>query len=73
MFCYLYYLLQTGAIIYTLVLQCIVKHYAITDWVYIFIVIQIIKLMPPYWDNKALLTRTLSLPITLFSTVWLFL
>ncbi len=34
--------------------------------------IQIIKWMPPYWDNKALPTPTLTLPDTLFSTFWLF-
>ncbi len=28
--------------------------------------------MPPYWDNKALPTPTLTLPDTLFSTFWLF-
>ncbi len=41
-------------------------------WVQIIILIQIIKWMPPYWDNKALPTPTLTLPDTLFSTFWLF-
>ncbi len=38
----------------------------------IIILIQIIKCMPPYWDNKATLTPTLTLPDTLFSTFLLF-
>ncbi len=38
----------------------------------ILILIQIIKSMPPYWDNKALPTPTLTLPYILFSTFWLF-
>ncbi len=32
------------------------------------ILIQIIKWMPPYWDNKALPTPTLTQPDTLFLT-----
>ncbi len=36
------------------------------------IFIQIIKYMPPYWDNKALPTPNLNLPDTLFSTFLLF-
>ncbi len=31
-----------------------------------------IKWMPPYWDNKALPTPTLTLPDTLFSTFLFF-
>ncbi len=34
--------------------------------------IQIIKWMSPYWDNKALPTPTLTLPDTLFATFLLF-
>ncbi len=36
------------------------------------ILIQIIKWMPPYWDNKALPTPTLTQPDTLFLTFRLF-
>ncbi len=39
---------------------------------YILILFQIIKWMPPYRDDKALPTPTLTLPNTLFSTIWLF-
>ncbi len=56
--------------IYTSVLEYIIKQYAIiTYWV--LILIQIIKWMLLYWDNKALPTGTLTLPNT-FSNVLLF-